>query len=396
MEPGHQLLHKLFRLWQGNPDSLRRKSLPINKDRAAVYYQTVNPDEKDQLHDCLRNAEQDGCVSLVWGKYNDSHSLRKIWLTDGEALARFLNIPLARNIATEAEQIILKQLPEIKPWAQDLLNRIVDQWKKDKSAYRISPGEVDEVIVLIKSLNAVRENRQENLDLRTFSAKFLGDSKAMERMRDRFAKAWNEEFKTGLDGQELYEYLGLIKFPPALFIKGPINVRVGQCWLAVDQVPSYLGIVPDTIEEIELTEVPDYVLTIENLSSFNRHCREIQDNGIVIYTAGFLGPTTVPFLKLMDEKTEKSIPFYHWGDIDIGGMKITRHIQSLLKKKIKLHLMSAEILKKCGKKVDGFSGRLSTSKQSQNPQIESLTENFLANRPYLILEQENIDPVSPL
>jgi len=398
MEPGHQLLNKLFHLWQSNPESSKRKSLPINQKRAPAYYQTVNPDEKDQLHACLINAEKAGCISLVWGKYPDSHLLQKIWLTDGESLARFLGIPLARDIAKEAQSKILERFPQNESWIVDLVSQICTQWETDRSAYNIVPGDIDEVITLIRALKAVRKGEHQELDLRTFSAKTLGDSKAMERIRDRFARVWNEKFNSGLDSKELYESLGLTKFPPALFLKGPLEVRIGDCWLDIAKFPPYLGVVPDSIDEIRLTNSPDYVLTVENLASFNRHCREINDNGITIFSSGFLGTATTAFLKRLDAKAELSLSFFHWGDIDEGGLRISRYIQSLLGRKLNLHLMTDELLKMHGKQIERISKKQLAVIQTQtsNPQIENLVTNFLSKTPGIVLEQENIDPVSPV
>lgn len=395
MEPGHQLLHKLFNLWQSNPDGQRRKSLPITRDRAEIYFQTVNPDDKDRLHDSLRCAEKAGCIALEWGKHHDNHLLKKIWLVDGESLANHLGEPLARDIANQSKQAILKEIPN-DPWLQEVLSRIVSQWDKNKPAYRIPPGGVEDAVALLTALSAVRDGMQEGLDLRTFSAKTLGDSKAMERMRDRFTRVWNEKFETGLDGPELFESLGLMKFAPLIHLKGPISVKVGHCWLPIHEIPGYLGIPPDTITDIRLVDRPEYLLTIENLASFNRHCREIDDRGIIVYTAGFFGPATAPVLTKLESIVASTVPFYHWGDIDAGGLNIARHVQSLIQRELELHQMTLDLLHTQGKGADSIGGTLVPRKISCNRQIEALVETLLAGPPYITLEQEAIDPLPPV
>lgn len=394
MEPGQRLLFKLFQSWEQNPDSTRRKSLPINKGRASVYFETKNPEDKDNLHACLVNAEKEGCVELVWGKYHDSHLLKKIWLVNGERLGKFLNLTLASDLVTEARREIQQVLPTPDESIERLFDRVLAKWKKNQSVYRISPGDTDSLILLAKAFIAVRNNEQAGLDMRTFSAKSLGDSKALERIRDRFAAVWNEEFSTGFGAQELYEYLGLLKFPAAIFIKGPVKVRVGNCWLPVDQVSPFLGIVPDSIKEISSTIKPDYILTIENLASFNRHCREVEDNGIVLYTAGFLGPQTSRIVKLLDEQYDETVPFFHWGDIDIGGLNISAHIHSLVKKKISLHLMTEDLLLKYGKTPERQLRKRPSVTIDSYPDLLCLTRIILEVGK--VLEQENIDPISPI
>jgi hypothetical protein len=394
MEPGQQLLFKLFQAWEQNPDSTRRKSLPINKGRAAVYFATKSPEDKDNLHACLVNAEKAGCVELVWGKHHDSHLVKKIWLVNGEGLGKFLNLTLASDLVSEAKREIAAVLPTPDEWIHRLFERVYAKWRKNQSAYRISPADTHSLILLAKALIAVRNNEQLDLDLRTFSAKSLGDSKALERIRDRFAAVWNDEFSTGLAAQELYEYLGLLKFPAPIFIKGPVRVKVGDCWLPVERVSPFLGIVPDSIEEITSTLKPDYVMTIENLASFNRHCREINDKGIIFYTAGFLGPQSRRIVKLLAEHYGESVPFLHWGDIDIGGLNITAHIQSQVPQKVSLHLMTEKLLLEYGKTAKRQIRRYSSVMIDTYPELRCLKDKVLDTG--LVLEQENIDPMSPL
>jgi hypothetical protein len=67
---------------------------------------------------------------------------------------------------------------------------------------------------------------------------------------------------------------------------------------------------------------PPYLLTVENLSSFQRQVREIEDEGIVLYTGGFPAPSLVRVLGLLDLGLPADCPFYHWGDRDPGGLRI--------------------------------------------------------------------------
>lgn len=391
MNPGYELLLKLFYIWQRNPDGKQRKTLPITKGRAPEYFLTVDPDAKDQLHACLNNAARDGCVELVWGKHFESHLLRKIILLDGGKLGRFLGVPLAREIASGACEELMCHVPKGDLWLSGLVDRIGEKWARGKAAYRIQPGDTGEVKLLIDALDAVNKEKQKNLDLRTFSARFLGDSKAMERIRDRFAKIWNEQFDTGLEPKELFESLGLVKFPPPLFLKGPIKIKTGGGWLDLGLVPSF-GLPPDAIEEIDFSQIPAYVLTIENLASFNRHTREVKDNGLIIYSAGFLGPDTAKVIQNLDRCLELSVPFFHWGDIDAGGLRIANHLQAKIQRVLRLHLMNPLILSTYGETFD----RLPKFKISAaNPQLQELAEALANNNPPLILEQEIMDPMPP-
>jgi len=170
---------------------------------------------------------------------------------------------------------------------------------------------------------------------------------------------------------------------------------VGSCQLPVNQVIPFLGIVPDSIRKIVSTKIPDYILTIENLASFNRHCREVDDNGIILYTAGFLGPQSSRVLKILDNQIDKNIPFFHWGDIDTGGINIAKHVGQTISRQLNLHLMSKSLLQEAGIKPKRKIIRLPKMMIDGSP-VAKLVAEFLDQSPVLVLEQENIDPVSPL
>jgi hypothetical protein len=84
--------------------------------------------------------------------------------------------------------------------------------------------------------------------------------------------------------------------------------------------------------------------TSENLASFQRHVREIQDSGLVIYTAGFPAPALVQFLQHLDKRLAADCPFYHWGDRDPGGVRIYANIAAAYRRHdVRPHLMSVAV-----------------------------------------------------
>lgn len=400
MEPGQQLLFKLFQSWEQNPDSTRRKSLPINKVRAAVYYETKSPEDKDSLHACLVNAEKEGCVELVWGKHHDNHLLKKILLDDAKKLSQFLNIRPARDLAEESAEKITQLFPTEDPWLIEIQQDVLAQWSKNKPAYNIKPNDVEELVLTLKALGAVKNNQNNGMDLRTFSAKVLKDSKAMERIQDRFTTIWNKHHNTPNKlARELLESLGLAKFPPSVFLKGPLRFICADSPLDISHIPAFVGIPPDIIDIIETTISPrsvEYVLSIENLASFNRHCREVDDHGcgIVIFSSGYLSPKTAEIMKSIEALLPKTVPFYHWGDIDPGGLNIYSHLCSIIDRKINLHLMDKDLLSEHGvKQKEKISFRYLQKSAHQNPKLIELIQECQEKQ--IILEQEIIDPQKP-
>lgn len=397
--PGQQLLLGLLQSWQKTPDIQRRKSLPITREKARIYYDTVDPEAKDELHASLKNAEQAGCVSLVWGKFQERHHLKKIVLEDPYKLAAFLGVTLAVNLAEEYERDLRIRVPDGFTWGHELVDEAISKWRTNVPFMRIAPGDSRSVETLIRALWAVQEGRHEGKDLRTFSAKELGDSKAMEKIHDRFASLWNRRYATpNTDWRELFESLGLAKFPPAVFFKGPLRVWCGECLLDIGKIPAFIGVPPDTITRIELTvssEKIGHVLTIENLASFNRHCREVDDggHGIVVFSSGFMSPQTSKVLRQIESLLPKHVEFFHWGDIDPGGLNIYHHINQILERDVAMHLMDPRLLKTHGRPVKDLSFRNLAKTAWQNTAIAELAHQ--CERTNTVLEQELVDPILP-
>ena len=399
MTAAHELLHKLLDLWEKNPDGSRKKSLTINEKKAPVYYATVDPVQKAELHDSLEVAAKIGAVSLTRGKFRENHLLKKITLEDPHKLANHLGHHLASDQADGYREKLGDGLPEDFPWGKELVDAILEKWRVKASYSRIEPGNIKAAKDLIHALWNVESGHHQGLDLRTFSAKALGNSKAMERIRDRFAGEWNKRYKTEYsEPRDLYEALGLCKFPPAIYIRGPLKVHCGEMIIDLSCAPAFIGIPPDTITGIELTTIPEqvgYVLTIENLASFNRHCREVAEAncGIVIFSSGFLNPQAVRVIQQIDTILPASVPFFHWGDIDLGGLNIFAHIDGNLDRELIPHLMTPHLLINHGTLEQSRSYKAILNNKYSSDAIRELASYCMEHS--MILEQENVDPQLP-
>lgn len=401
MTSGHKLLHNLLQLWQRNPDTTRRKSLVINSARpkAKPYFEVVDPVAKDELHATLNNAERAGGIFLHWGKHFQSHLLKKIVLESPQKLAEFLGVPLAVEQAKGYRKDLINVIPEGFSWGDDLVEEIIRKWRVDASYLRIAPGDIDSVKTFFLALSSVQAEKHLGMDLRTFSAKFLGDSKIMENLSDRFMAVWNRFNSTDhLNSRDLYESLGLTKHPPAMLFKGPLKIHFSDSVLDISQVPSFVGVPPDLIDALSLSKPPeglDYVLTVENLASFNRHCREIDDHGagITIFSSGFLNPTAATVLRMLDTKLPATVKFFHWGDIDAGGLNIYQHIFDSVIRFVYPHLMNETTLKQFGRVDESSSFRTLSHRVLENDMISKLAE--FSKNGKITLEQENVDPKLP-
>jgi hypothetical protein len=136
------------------------------------------------------------------------------------------------------------------------------------------------------------------------------------------------------------------------------------------------------------------MITIENFASFNRQVREAADpDGIVVYTGGFPSDSTLDAILTLARATE--CPVVHWGDIDVGGIKIAYHIERALTKvgrRLELHLMTPEIAVRHGSPQSPTA--VFRNFADDNSVVAALVA-FMTSEAARSLEQEELDPVMP-
>ncbi|GFO56095.1 hypothetical protein GMSM_31020 [Geomonas sp. Red276] len=392
---GEELLLKMLRKWEASPDMA--VSLPITRSRALSYFEAENLDDKDALHAYLNSAEREEAIHLKWGRLTTAHLVERITLTDGAKLAAFLGLPVASVEAARALGDLRPVVAGMPSWIADLAEEMAEHWRVGKTAHGLAVTQVGEAGELLRALDAVAAGKQEGLDLRTFSARHVGDSKAMERMMPRFSRIWQRQFPGDeLDPAELYQSLGLVKFPHPVLFRGPITIRNRGRLFDFRAVRPYLGFPPQSVDGVEFPSLPSYVLFIENPASFNRHVAEVEDEGLVLYTAGFPSSKTLSLIRMLDHELPSGVPFFHWGDLDLGGVRIMARIQDQLQRTLHPHLMTPELLARYGEICDRLDTGKLAALASRHPFLSPLVEAILAHDPPRWLEQENVDPCGPL
>ena len=319
-EPARELLLKLLR----QAERGGRRTLPLTPASAPAYCAESTLAAREAIHAALQNAEQAGAVTLEWGKGAAARDLIRLRLRDIDSLAACLGVPRATDQAEAMAQALRPLLVQAPAWLQAAAETAQQQWRLGKPALRLANHQLDEAAALFRIAVAVSQGRQQGLDLRSFSVKLLADSKGIERRASRVAMLLrhNPAWHWCKDDKQLFRMLGLEKFPPLLLIKGPLQMEYGTALLDLAPYSPPFGLVPDRIRRPRPSRPAPYLLTIENLTSYHRYIREIDDDGIIIYSAGFPTPASMAILGALDAVLATDCGCFHWGDRDLGGLRI--------------------------------------------------------------------------
>jgi hypothetical protein len=138
----------------------------------------------------------------------------------------------------------------------------------------------------------------------------------------------------------------------------------------------------------------DYIICIENPTSFWRYCTEIEGNYLALLSDGFPARDVLSSMVhlVKSARASTNMPLYHWGDIDAGGVRIAAHLEDAFNVPICLHEMSPSLALTLGTPLQSRNGleRLAT-----RPSPIGELARWLRTDQAKMLEQEELDPKAP-
>jgi hypothetical protein len=125
---------------------------------------------------------------------------------------------------------------------------------------------------------------------------------------------------------------------------GAFRFRVNGHWIDGRWSRPWLALTPETLQGMEELEVgARRVLTIENLVAFEEESRQgVPADTVLVYTGGFPGALERAWLERLIEGGVEQVE--HWGDLDLGGLRILRHLGSIVSCPVRPYRMEPTLL----------------------------------------------------
>jgi DNA topoisomerase VI subunit A len=216
------------------------------------------------------------------------------------------------------------------------------------------------------------------------------------------------DFKDPSDVLREYQ---LLRSPQKILFNGNltlVNPKAGQS-INMGIFQPFIGVSSQTALEWEIKEIGfDKIITIENEASFYEFCQMNQDkpglgNYLVVFLKGFSNRLRRQFLlkvNMFAKQANKTVSFFHWGDLDAGGIEIFLNLRQSTGIDIRPFLFRSDVIEyhksscKPLEKLDSMRlsrirGRLDSFITEDHKMIESLIDKMLELN--LKLEQEAID-----
>lgn len=379
------LLEKLLRQHERNPDRVTRSTVRPN------YAAVRTAQQMADLHEGLNAAKRVGAVELVPDKRERSHLIARIVLLDADRLADHLGLLRQASVALQTKNAVLTSV-ELDDAARELLDRCAARWAIGQSSWGLSASSATAAVIRFRLLSGLRQAPDGAVSPRIYSVNCGVDSKGFEH-HERHLRAMVREWRPDLaklDSTALWQRFGISRYPHPIYVTGPVQALSADGLVIDARVRPFLGIHPESWLTIRAAGSAGVILTIENLASFNRYVREIPAGDIVLYLGGFPSPEILRFLNAILEAFPNA-SFFHWGDIDAGGVRIFSLLERCCRRRPLPHMMSVEIAERYGQSAKGAEG---LDVELVGSRIAELAL-YLTGPNARTAEQENLDPIRP-
>lgn len=299
--------------------------------------------EKQGINEAVSILVGMGVITVDYLKFSDD--IEKIYLLEEhiEAIYEYLKdeygvVPQS-TISKLVHEIVEKYICKGK-LAQKYCENIIVQLEKTRCL--LIPEKIEENLKMVNFL----EKNKENLYVREVSMLVYGDSKWFENNNYEevcaFLRAATGRVRE--EGERNDAILSSFYVTPAeqeIFIKGSWIIEWEQYVLDISQFQGGIAIASRDVQRIKNISVnSESVMTIENKTSFQR-LKGV--NSAMMYLGGFANRHQIEFLKKVISNNS-NIRYYHFGDIDIGGFLIHKHLCRETAKKFELYCMGIQQL----------------------------------------------------
>lgn len=323
-----QALEKLLRSAESasaKESSARAITLRFSQKTFPAYVSIETRAEKDSCHGDLSVAEREGAIRITWERQaGTKNQVERIALLDRDLLAQFLSVIPRWDAVASAEQSLNSCMGR-----HPVLRSVVDLWRRGVKARGTGPSDFEDWLQAISVVEYCRESDTLDVPVRRLSAQMTADSKRIEGLWSVIDVIVQGDVSAPMrDAEDVFNEIGLVKYPPTLLIAGNLAVELANQNDHVNVAFPYLGFPPSAIVGFTVDSRVNALLTVENLTTFHEIASRLHRSPeiVLLYTGGMPSPSWKRVYRLLVSALGGSARVFHWGDIDAGGFRIADHL----------------------------------------------------------------------
>lgn len=299
--------------------------------------------EKQSIHEAAMELSDMGFISADYLKF--SEDIEKIYLSEDklDAVYEYLKNEYAvvppDALAEQAKKTVDKYIHTgelAKKYCENILMQIQDP----RFLFDAERAEAN-----LRMFDFLEKNKEE-LYVREVSMLVYGDSKWFENHNYEEVCAFLRTAAGMIEeGERNDAVLGLFHVIPAeqeIFLKGSWKIEWERYVLDISGLKGGIAIASGDVQSIKrITVNVENVMTVENKTSYQRL---EGSNTAMMYLGGFANRHQIEFLKKVISDNP-NVKYQHFGDIDVGGFLIHKHLCYETHRHFELYCMGIQQLK---------------------------------------------------
>lgn len=324
------------------------RAISIGPTQLSGYQDDHDPTMRQAINAACQVWEARGWLTVRWVRGEVGNLLERITLCPEATPAIYAyleRIPLAEQRA-QLSALWQAYRPTLSLPAQAVLDDLFTRLATRQSISPFTLGEPERNTDLMRiwvALDALTSEVSE----RDFSARVLGDSKRFTVLKAAaltLLQRSRPELAT-LSDAEAWSAVGLLTNPGHLYLHGPLVIALEGWSVDLRAFVPDLGLPVAALAAWEIVECQaDYILTVENRTTYYNALAAAPESGLTIYLGGFPNAARRAWLRRLSNFVPQ-LPFYHWGDIDYGGFAILAHLRRTVNPAVLPHQMDEETVR---------------------------------------------------
>lgn len=229
----------------------------------------------------------------------------------------------------------------IKDFVDEMKKRAIHQQSLLPYLKVYDENDLENVMKILKGMI----DQKDEISFRRFSEKVLGDTKKLEKYKNKIVHIIKDFYDDTLDNEnDIFEAFYIRKNPAYVYIRGNAIFKINTQLIDLKQMKQYFVLPSLCIKDLTIQNIDaKQVMTIENLTSF--HDLSLNDN-FYIYTNGFHNHAIQQFLIKLYDFLGDEVNYLHFGDIDAGGFHIYNDLCKKTHIPFQTYHMDVDTLKK--------------------------------------------------
>lgn len=328
----HQLLDR-----SEQPRRQRVARVRLNEREHPAYFAASNGTPRRETNDTLRVLAERGIVHLRWRKWEEENWLTAVDLEPGYTgeLYTYLKRTPHNEQAGDLRALLAQYRASRRAeWLAAFLNWVHTQLDTHRSVAPLVLGDATHNANLLRALDAVAQQRAPILE-RALSVRLFADSKHFELLRGAVLTVLrrfdpNAALYGNDDGALLRAHF-VERAPEYVPLAGALSLQVAGACLDLAPITPSVALPANTLRSAQIAACPARaVVTVENAASFTELAAYARPSQLIaLYSGGFASPSVLAFLQTL-RNYSPNLPFFHWGDLDVGGLRILAHMRKAL------------------------------------------------------------------